>query len=228
MRKKLKPVPTFLESLDELIAKHHLLKHPFYRAWTDGKLSRESLALYAEQYYQHVRAFPDNLKQLGSRTNGNLGKLVQENLSEELDPITPHPLLWRQFAESLGVSEVALDDARPLPGIAALLDSFDEISNHGTTAQTVAAFYAYEAQIPEIATQKIAGLRRFYGITEPRALAYFGVHEEADIRHRAAWREWLASQKNLDTVSVMCAAERSLKALWGALDAVYPQGCSKN
>lgn len=228
MRKKLKPVPTFLESLDELIAKHHLLKHPFYRAWTDGKLSRESLALYAEQYYQHVRAFPDNLKQLGSRTNGNLGKLVQENLSEELDPITPHPLLWRQFAESLGVSEAALDDARPLPGIAALLDSFDEISNHGTTAQAVAAFYAYEAQIPEIATQKIAGLRRFYGITEPRALAYFGVHEEADIRHRAAWREWLASQKHLDTVSVMCAAERSLKALWGALDAVYPQGCSKN
>ncbi|MGH9684843.1 MAG: CADD family putative folate metabolism protein [Candidatus Acidiferrales bacterium] len=228
MRKKLKPVPTFLECLDELIEKHHLLKHPFYRAWTEGKLSKESLALYAEQYYQHVRAFPDNLKQLGSRTNGNLGKLIQENLSEELDPITPHPLLWRQFAESLGVSEAALDDARPLPGIAALLDSFDEISTHGTTAQAVATFYAYEAQVPEIATQKIAGLRRFYGITEPRSLAYFGVHEEADIRHRAAWREWLESQKNLDALSVMCAAERGLKALWGALDAVYPQGCSKN
>jgi len=27
----------------------------------------------------------------------------------------------------------------------------------------------------------------------------------------------------------LCAAERSLKALWGALDAVYPEGCaSKN
>ena len=95
-------------------------------------------------------------------------------------------------------------------------------------AQAIAAFYAYESQVPEIAAQKIAGLRRFYGITEPQALAYFAVHEVADVRHRAAWREWLASQKDLDTVGALCAAERSLKALWGALDAVYPQGRAQN
>jgi hypothetical protein len=29
-------------------------------------------------------------------------------------------------------------------------------------------------------------------------------------------------------LGVLCVAERSLKALWGALDAVYPEGCSKN
>lgn len=215
-----------LDSLDALIEKHHLLKHPFYRAWTEGKLSRESLALYAGQYYQHVRAFPENLKQLASRTNGAVQKLVNENLAEELDPVSPHPLLWRQFAKSVGVGDAALNDARPLPGIAALLDNFDELSEQGTIDQAIAAFYTYEAQVPEIASQKISGLRRFYGITEPRDLAYFTVHEEADVRHRAAWREWLASQKNVDTVAVLCAAERSLKALWGALDAVYPEGCA--
>jgi pyrroloquinoline-quinone synthase len=80
--------------------------------------------------------------------------------------------------------------------------------------------------VPEIATQKISGLRRFYDITEPRALAYFAVHEEADVRHRAAWRSWLTDQKTEDNFEVLCAAERSLKALWGALDAVYPQGCA--
>ena len=31
---------TLLESLDALVAKHHLLKHPFYQAWTEGKLSK--------------------------------------------------------------------------------------------------------------------------------------------------------------------------------------------
>ncbi|MGA8553942.1 MAG: hypothetical protein WB630_05920, partial [Candidatus Acidiferrales bacterium] len=78
-------------------------------------------------------------------------------------------------------------------------------------------------------SQKIDGLRRFYDITEPRALAYFAVHEEADVRHRAAWRAWLTDQEHVDMVSVLCAAERTLKALWGALDAVYPQACaSKN
>jgi pyrroloquinoline-quinone synthase len=226
MSKNLENSKTLLESLDALIEQHHLLKHPFYQAWTEGKLSKESLQLYAEQYYQHVRAFPENLQQLADRAEGPLAELVQENLDEELDPKSPHPMLWRQFAESLGVSETTLAGARPLPGIAALLDTFDEVTSQGTMAQAVASFYAYEAQVPEIASQKISGLKRFYNITEPRALAYFGVHEEADVRHRAAWRSWLANQKSGDTFAVLCAAERSLKALWGALDAVYPQGCA--
>lgn len=226
MAKKVKPAPTLLASLDSLIEKHHLLKHPFYQAWTAGKLTREELALYAEQYYQHVLAFPQNLEQFAGRTSGDLRVLVEENLAEELNPAAPHPLLWRHFAQSVGVSESSLDSTRPLPGIAALLDTFDEVTTQGSTAQAVAVFYSYEAQVPEIATQKISGLRRFYGITEPRSVAYFAVHEEADVRHRGAWRGWLEGQKNADTVDVLCAAERSLKALWGALDAVYPKGCA--
>ncbi len=231
MPKNAPKTKTLIEVLDALIEKHHLLKHPFYQAWTSGKLSKESLALYAEQYYQHVRSFPENLKQLAARTNGDahLRALVNENLAEELDPAASHPMLWRHFGQSLGVSDASMEAARPLPGIAALLDTFDEVAAQGSKAQAVAAFYAYEAQVPEIATQKISGLRSFYDISEPRALAYFAVHQEADVRHRAAWREWLVKQNDADTVSVLCAAERSLKALWGALDAVYPQGCaSKN
>lgn len=217
---------TLLECIDRLVEKHHLLKHPFYQAWTRGTLSKESLALYAEQYYQHVRSFPENLKQVAGRTSGAVRALVNENLAEELDPVAPHPMLWRQFAESLGVSGASLDGARPLPGIAALLDTYDEVAAQGTIRQAIAAFYAYEAQVPEIAIEKITGLRKFYGITETRALAYFAVHQEADVRHRAAWRELLANENDGDGVGVMCAAERSLKALWGALDAVYPQNCA--
>jgi pyrroloquinoline-quinone synthase len=220
---------TLIDSLDALINRYHLLKHPFYQAWTAGTLSKESLQLYASQYYQHVLAFPENLKQLATRSNGELRTLVNENLAEEIDPTAPHPMLWREFAASLGVSDAALDSTHVLPGIAALLDTFDEMATQGTMTQAVAMFYAYEAQVPEIASQKISGLRRFYGISDSRSLNYFAVHEEADVRHRAAWREWLAEQKNIDEVAVLCAAERSLKALWGALDAVYPQGCaSKN
>lgn len=227
MPKKVSGPKTLLESLDALIEKYHLLKHPFYQAWTEGKLSRQELSVYAQQYYQHVRAFPENLKQLSSRTNGDckLNSIVNENLEEELDASASHPFLWRQFARALDLTEASLEEAHPLPGIAALLDTFDEVTAQGTMAQAVAAFYVYEAQVPEIAAQKIDGLRRFYNITEPRALAYFAVHQEADVRHRAAWHGWLADQKDVDSVGVLCAAERTLKALWGALDAVYPPAC---
>ena len=214
--------------LDALIEQHHLLKHPFYQAWSAGTLPKETLQLYAKQYYQHVRAFPENLRLLAGRANGHLGVLVQENLDEELDPVAPHPILWRQFAESVGVSETELNDAHPLPGVAVLLDAYDEIASQGSPAQAVAAFYVYEAQVPETAVQKKSGLAQHYNVTESRAVEYFSVHEEADVRHRSAWRGWLAEQNDADTFGVLCAAERSLKALWGALDAVYPQGCTKN
>src|ERR1700675_2798304 len=106
---------TLLDSIDTLIERYHLLKHPFYQAWTEGTLSKESLQLYAAQYYQHVRAFPANLDQLAMRASGPLAELVEENLAEELDASGPHPELWRNFAESLDVNGATLDAARPLP-----------------------------------------------------------------------------------------------------------------
>jgi len=224
-----KPVQkNIADLLDDLVAQHSLLNHPFYRAWSEGTLPKEALQLYAVQYYQHVRAFPENLRQLAGRTGGHLGSLIQENLDEELDPAGPHPALWRQFAEAVGVDQNALNDAHPLPGVAVLLDAYDELASQGSLAQAVAAFYVYEAQVPETAVQKKSGLQQFYNVTEPSALAYFDVHEEADVRHRSAWRGWLAEQNHEETFGVLCAAERSLKALWGALDAIYPEGCSKN
>ena len=62
MSKKPSGPRTLLESLDALVEMYHLLKHPFYKAWTEGRLSKQQLGLYAEQYYQHVRAYPENLK----------------------------------------------------------------------------------------------------------------------------------------------------------------------
>src|SRR3984885_4847745 len=117
MPKNAPKTKTLVDSLDALIEKHHLLKHPFYQAWTAGKLSKDSLALYAEQYYQHVRAFPENLKQLAARTNGDaaLNALVNENLAEELDSKSPPPILWRQFAQSVGVSKPSIEGTHPLP-----------------------------------------------------------------------------------------------------------------
>lgn len=215
-------------ALDALIQKHHLLQHPFYQAWTQGTLDRASLQLYAAQYYKHVEAFPQHLRRLATRTEGELRSLIEENLAEEENPRLPHPKLWRDFAASLDVEGATLDSTQPLPGTQALVDTFQQISEQGTPTEAVAAFYAYESQVPEIATRKIDGLRRFYNITEPRSLAYFAVHEEADVRHRQAWRTWLAQQSDVDTEAVLHGAERALRALWGALDAVSPESYSQN
>ena len=49
----------FSKELGAKLDKYHLLKHPFYQKyWNEGRLTREIIKDYAEQYYQHVKAFP--------------------------------------------------------------------------------------------------------------------------------------------------------------------------
>ena len=210
-----------LAQLDEKVSRWHLLRHPFYQDWQAGRLDRAALQLYAAQYYRHVEAFPRHLRLLATRAAGELRELIEANLAEEESPPRTHPQLWRNFAAAVGVTDATLDRSTALPGTQALVDTYHGICGERPLAEAVAALYAYEAQVPEIAAQKIAGLRRFYGVSDPKGLAYFAVHQEADVRHRAAWREWLEQNADSSTESVLKTPEEALRALWGTLDAVY-------
>jgi pyrroloquinoline-quinone synthase len=210
-----------LDQIDAAIAEKSLRKHPFYQDWQMGKLSREALQLYASQYYRHVEAFPKHLRVLAARTEGNIRDIVLENLAEEENPSRPHPKLWRDFAAALGVNEEDITCCPSLPGTQAVVETFREIVGDRPVAEAVAALYAYEAQVPEIASSKIDGLKKFYGIDSPRALAYFVVHEEADKAHRAAWRNWLEAHTDGDEDEILATTNQALDALWGALDAVH-------
>ena len=210
-----------LEKIDAAIAEKNLLKHPFYQDWQMGKLSRESLQLYALQYYRHVEAFPKHLRVLAARTDGPVRSVVLENLAEEEHPAGPHPKLWRDFAAALGVNEEDITACPSLPGTQVLVETFREIVGDRPVAEAIAALYAYESQVPEIATSKIDGLKKFYGVDSDKALAYFSVHEQADKVHRAAWRGWLKEHAHGDEAEVLATVNQALDALWGALDAVH-------
>lgn len=215
------PNTQLLEKLDAAIAEKSLLKHPFYQDWQMGKLSREDLQLYAAQYYRHVEAFPKHLRVLAARSEGSLRDIILENLAEEENPSRPHPKLWRDFAASLGVNEEDITSCPALPGTQTVVETFREIVGDRPVAEAVAALYAYEAQVPEVATSKIDGLQKFYGVNSPKALAYFAVHEEADKAHRAAWRGWLEEHALGDDEEILATTKQALDALWGALDAIH-------
>ena len=217
-----------LTKIDAAIADRSLLKHPFYQDWQAGKLSREALQLYAAQYYRHVEAFPKHLRVLAARSEGPIRQIILENLAEEENPSRPHPKLWRDFAAALGVNEDDITCCPSLPGTQAVVETFREIVGDRPVAEAVAALYAYEAQVPEIATTKIDGLNRFYGISDATGTAYFSVHQEADKAHRAAWRGWLAEHADGNEEQILASTQDALNALWGALDAVHCGSCPKN
>jgi pyrroloquinoline-quinone synthase len=215
------PNTELLAKIDAAIAEKNLLKHPFYQDWQAGKLSRESLQLYAAQYYRHVEAFPKHLRVLAARTEGPIREIVLENLAEEENPSRPHPQLWTDFAETLGVREEDISCCPVLPGTQVVVETFREIVGDRSVPEAVAALYAYEAQVPEIATTKIDGLKKFYGIDSEKGLAYFAVHEEADKAHREAWRGWLQEHASGNEEKILATTNEALDALWGVLDAVH-------
>ena len=144
-----------------------------------------------------------------------------ENLEEEENPSRPHPKLWRDFAAGVGVGEDDITSCPALPGTQAVVETFREIVGDRTVAEAVAALYAYEAQVPEIAATKIEGLKKFYGLNSKEGLAYFEVHEEADKAHREAWRNWLLEHAEGSEEEILATTKEALDSLWGLLTAVH-------
>src|SRR6266446_56686 len=183
----------YLNTIDDDIAAKHLLKHPFYLAWTRGELSREALADYAGQYYQHVAAFPTYLSAVHAHCEDQtVRKQLLNNLVDEEAASPNHPELWLQFAKGLGVSYADARASDKRLETKNLIDTFRSVCGQRSTAEGLAALYAYESQIPAICESKIEGLKKHYGFTNPERYRYFSVHIEADREHSAAEHKMLA------------------------------------
>ena len=59
---------TVSAAIDGKVAERAMLKHPFYQAWTEGRLSLDTLRAYARQYFHHVEAFPQAVSAVHSRS----------------------------------------------------------------------------------------------------------------------------------------------------------------
>lgn len=211
-----------LDSIDREIANKHLLKHPFYLAWTRGELSQEALSDYACQYYHHVAAFPTYLSAVHTRCDDQaVRKQLLQNLVDEEGGSPNHPELWLKFAEGLGLQKSDVLLAAPQPETRNLIDTFRAICRDEPVAAGLAALYAYESQIPAVCESKIEGLRKHYRMTDRDSYRYFTVHIEADREHSAAERDMLSlsiGAHNLE--SVRRSVRRALDALWQLLSGV--------
>ena len=213
----------FLEALDGLIAERHLLKHPFYQLWSQGKLTLENLREYAISYYPHVAAFPTYVSAVHSGCEDlGLRQELLENLIEEERGAENHPALWRRFATALGASACDLAASPRTPEVAETIAQFRRATREGSVAEGLAALYAYESQIPEVSKTKREGLGAFYGLDDADATRFFSVHEEADVWHRRVEREALGrvADSSEERAKALEAARRCCDALNRALDGV--------
>ena len=211
-----------LDKIDNDIAEKHLLKHPFYLAWARGELSKEALTDYAKQYYHHVAAFPTYLSAVHASCDDQpTRKQILSNLIDEEAGSPNHPELWKQFASALGVNDVDLEKTEKQIETKNLISTFRSVCGNGSTAEGLAALYAYESQIPAICESKIDGLKKFYGFNDPKGYEYFSVHIEADKEHSAVERKMLSAKiDNQNADNVRASVNRVLDALWEMLSGV--------
>ena len=211
-----------LRALDDLIRERSILQHPFYRAWQRGELTSDQVATYSRVYYPHVAAFPRYLKNaINCASDSVIRSALEQNLDDELTNPAPHPELWLDFAAATGQEGQAVKCAEPVPKTADSIATFDRLTNRDI-ASGLTALYAYESQQPEVAAEKLRGLRDCYGIHSPQALSYFAVHATADMEHRAAERSAIGRCLDSGTSpgTIVNAAEEALDAYWNLLDGV--------
>ncbi|MFN0061809.1 MAG: CADD family putative folate metabolism protein, partial [Myxococcaceae bacterium] len=172
--------------LDEIIAKRHLLTHPFYRAWTAGELSKEVIRDYAVEYYPQVAAFPRFVSAVHSRCPDIAArKVLLENLVDEELKGADHPELWMRFAEGMGARRDEVAMAKTAPESTQAVDTFMALTS-GDWTRGLCALYAYESQVPSVSQSKIDGLVKFYGVSDPRTLQFFKAHITYDVEHSRA------------------------------------------
>ena len=210
---------TTVRDLDRLVRQRHLLKHPFYTAWSKGELPLDTLREYAGQYYHFEVNFPRYVAGAYARLpRPEDRRVLLDNLVDEEGRHPTHPELWQEFARAIGAGSLG---ARPTPPTRRLLQAYERHALSGSAAGALGALYAYESQFPEVAAEKSRGLRAHYGIRSKPAHEFFRVHTFADVEHSAAERRLLRTLLRSSPAAGR-EAERglrdSLSAWWGFLD----------
>lgn len=202
-----------------------LLKHPFYQAWMEGRLNKAGLQDYARQYYTHVAAFPDYLRNaLNTCANESVKAVLAKNLAEEDGTAygTPHPELWLRFVEGTGVSREEVKSEKPRKAIRNVVEAFCNLSK-ASYPQALGAIYAYESQVPEVAHSKIEGLKKHFGISDERSLSFFEVHKIADVEHRETLLALIEALPSDQKADAQKAADQVCSVLWDFLSDVHSE-----
>jgi len=210
-------------AIDSKVSERAMLSHPFYQAWTEGRLPLDTLRAYARQYFHHVEAFPRAVSAVHSACPDREGRrMLAENLAEE-EAIEAgkqdHATLWLMFACGLGEDEGAVRAQSLNPETQALIDTFRRLSRRSYAAG-LGALYAYESQFPGVASAKIEGLVDRYGIQDEETLRFFRVHESADVEHSAVCRALLDRLPEAEKAEAIAAGEELAGALWNFLSGV--------
>ncbi len=136
-----------------------LLNHPFYQDWTNGKLCKEDLAIYAAEYFYFIRKLLPE-----AWLNAGFPAIYEEEIE--------HAELWDQFGKAVGYNPEGYPKTESMRKLEGLLSS---IKNNKPAL--IGFLYAFEHQQPEISKSKLEGLEKFFDVQKD-GKRYFVEHSK--------------------------------------------------
>jgi pyrroloquinoline-quinone synthase len=195
--------------LEQRLEGRRLLDHPFYRRWSRGEVGVGELRAYAAQYRHFEAALPAHLGAVAAAAPGGA---LREQALRNLDDESTHLELFDAFAAALGDAA----PAAPSPAMAHLLGVYAQ-ARARSAEEGFAALLAYEAQSPEVAASKAAGLREHGIVDGEDALRFWDLHAALD-RDHARWALDALAECRASAVLVGDAVEAAAAAWWSFLD----------
>ena len=192
---------------DQIVERWNLKRHPFYTAWSAGTLPESALRRYAAEWGAFIAAVPEGWRTLGAT----------DHASEEVQ----HAALWREFATEIG-AKVAAEPASPASR--ALATTARRLFSERATA--VGALFAFEAQQPETASKKLAGLRTHYASLGSQG-RYFAVHAD-DYGESSILRGMAEDLTPAERARASAACAELGRALWDGLSGVHEVACASS
>jgi pyrroloquinoline-quinone synthase len=188
----------------------NVLEHPFYERWSAGELSREELAGYSGQYRHATQA----IASLSATAAAAAPEAERGGLRRHAAEEAEHVELWDGFVAAVGGSPEAAPTAETAECVAAWT------ADDGYVGSLV-RLYAIESGQPAISRTKREGLAAHYGVGDGEGNAYFRLHEQLDVEHAAAGREFIEQRLDgADRAALVARTEEVLRANWELLDGV--------
>ncbi len=179
--------PEFRDALEAAIKGREAKNASFSLAWSQGELSREHFARWAENHYHYVGPFADYLGYIYSNTPDHATDakdfLLQNMYEEELSDIRHTDLLIR-FAEACGTTRERVMDIDNACAVTRGLQGWcyaTAIREHFAVA-TAALVVGLESQVPSIYRRQYPVLLEKYGFTEEET-EFFDLHITSDEIH---------------------------------------------
>lgn len=207
----------FWARLEALRERGDVLRHPFHRRWTRGEVGGDELAAFAGQYRHAVAGVA---AACGAAARVAPDVAIWDELEARACEERRHVALWDAFAGAVGADPATTPTEWTRECVAAWAPPRGR-----SLGRTLIGLYVIEAGEAAVVADQREALRRWYGVDDTSATAYFDVHERLDTglaEHARSIIMW--TRRPADDEPMLAEAEHVLRARWALLDGIGAAG----